>query len=205
MIFDSRPHCRCLLTFLPLSYSHWTHQGQSMNYSTMEEYQFQDIDGSEVQGLCHDQIRQWQPQSYLKHVFHTHSYAFTPLHPCLYLAVSLQLPRPKDTEVSPYQLIQDGDILNPRGFDVTWPRVIWCSGDAPLLFLTQMDKCLRLAQRASRNTNMNCSKISDSDLRFQWSYKVRTTDCEPWHQNTTVISLFWEDPGTDPTCPIRSQ
>lgn len=45
--------------------------------------------------------------SYLEHVCPTHSYAFTPLHPCLYLAVSLQLTRPKDTEIISYQLCQD--------------------------------------------------------------------------------------------------
>lgn len=77
-------------------------QGQSVNYDMLERHQFQHTDrhGSEGQGLRHGQSHQRQPHSYLKHVSQTHSYAFTLLHPCLYLAVSLQLPGPKNTEVS---------------------------------------------------------------------------------------------------------
>lgn len=54
------------------------------------------------------------PQSYLEHVCGTHSYAFTPLHPCLYLAVSLSQ-RTQGLVLT--QLFQDlhGDTFNTRG------------------------------------------------------------------------------------------
>lgn len=59
--------------------------------------------GSGGQGLCHTQSLQWPPHSYLEHVCHTHSYAFAPLHPCLYLAVLLQRPGSKNTHTKARQ------------------------------------------------------------------------------------------------------
>lgn len=72
--------------------------------------------GSGGQGLCHAQSLQRPPHSYLEHVCHTHSYAFAPLHPCLYLAVPLQRPGPKDTDTKACQHCQDVhvDTLNLR-------------------------------------------------------------------------------------------
>lgn len=81
-----------------------TSQGQSVNYDMLERYQFQSTErhGLEDQGLRHGQSHHRLSHSYLKHGCHTHSYAFTPLHPRLYLVVSPQLPGPKNTEVRAY-------------------------------------------------------------------------------------------------------
>lgn len=107
-----------ILTIDILCLNHTRHITGSKHKLRYVGYQFQDTEGhsSQGQGLRHGQSLQRQPHSYLKHVCRTHSYVFTLPHPCLYLAVSLWFPGPKDTEVNAYQLCQDYhcDTLNPR-------------------------------------------------------------------------------------------
>lgn len=165
-----------------------TSRCQSVNCITLEQYQFQDTEGcrSEGQGLCHGQSHQRQPHSYLKHVCQTHSYAFTPLHLCLYLAVSLPLPGPKDTEIYvkltlsgcswwhfKTQRPQSGHFYST----LTWISLIcWMCGDDRALFLTQTDKHLGLlteCQKHSRDTNITGPKISDSSFsNHYWLWTV---------------------------------
>lgn len=75
------------LTLLVVPYLYQVHHRVRTSV-LLKQYQqcVADRHGSEGQGLRHGQNWWWHSQFYLKHVCRAHSYAFTTLHPCLYLA-----------------------------------------------------------------------------------------------------------------------
>ena len=93
-----RRHRRWPLTFLSVSYLHQTHHRvkASTTIHRSDIISRTERHSSEGQGLRHGQSRQQQTHSYLKHVCRMHSYAFTPLHPRLYLASFPATPRAKE-------------------------------------------------------------------------------------------------------------